>query len=147
MRSFFFFYACLGLCPLAVLADRRQADFDHCFAMVEAVREAIPEKALTLPGCAFSLAEGYEAAWRHVRHRIRHLPYDRIVKGPRGVLLTGEGSSLEKSLLLAALLQAKGFAVKLCQGELPQGSAPAWQKNTLPPKACSVIRRARSTCG
>jgi hypothetical protein len=76
--------------------------------------------------CAFALDDGWEDAWRFVRQKIRYIPYDGILKGSHGVLLSQEGNSLEKALLLARLLTEKGYAVRICATSLPPAKRPAF---------------------
>jgi hypothetical protein len=48
------------------------------------------------------------------------IAYHGILRGPVGVLMDGEGNSLDRSLLLATLLEKAGHTVRLAHGALSQ---------------------------
>ena len=57
------------------------------------------------------------AAW--VRENTAWIPYRGILRGPVGVLMDRQGNSLDRAMLLAALLTEAGHAARLAHGELP----------------------------
>jgi hypothetical protein len=57
-------------------------------------------------------------AW--VRANTSWIPYHGVLRGPVGVLMDRQGNSLDRSLLLATLLERSGHTVRLAHGELPQ---------------------------
>ena len=61
------------------------------------------------------------AAW--VRENTSWIPYRGSLRGPIGVLMDRQGNSLDRALLLAALLTAAGHAPRLAHGDLPAGRA------------------------
>ena len=61
------------------------------------------------------------AGW--VSERIGLLPYRGILKGPEGVLAVRAGNSLDRSLLLVALLEARGIETRLIRHALPDATA------------------------
>lgn len=58
-----------------------------------------------------------------VRHDTRFVPYRGVLRGAEGVLLDRRGNSLDRSLLLAALLEDAGYEVRLVRGELSASDA------------------------
>jgi hypothetical protein len=57
-------------------------------------------------------------AW--VRDNTYWIPYRGVLRGPVGVLMDRQGNTLDRALLLAALLQKAGHTVRLAHGELAQ---------------------------
>jgi hypothetical protein len=57
------------------------------------------------------------AAW--VRSRTSWIPYRGVLRGPVGVLMDRQGNSLDRSLLLAALLAEAGHKARLAHADLP----------------------------
>jgi hypothetical protein len=55
-------------------------------------------------------------AW--VRERTSWIPYRGVLRGPIGVLMDRQGNSLDRALLMAALLERAGHTVRLAHGEL-----------------------------
>jgi hypothetical protein len=55
---------------------------------------------------------------RWLRERSVWIPYRGVLRGPVGVLMDGQGNSLDRALLLAALLQRAGHTVRLAHAEL-----------------------------
>jgi transglutaminase-like putative cysteine protease len=64
-----------------------------------------------------------EAAFEFVRDRVALEPYPGVMKGARPTLLTRGGNSLDRALLLAAILKQNGVPVKIAHGKLPPDQA------------------------
>jgi len=60
-----------------------------------------------------------------VRDNTFWIPYRGVLRGPEGVLLDRQGNSLDRALLLAALLQKAGVEVRLAHGRLTRDEALA----------------------
>jgi hypothetical protein len=58
-----------------------------------------------------------------VRDNTHWIPYQGVLRGPVGVLNDRLGSSLDRALLLATLLQKAGHSVRLANAELTSGRA------------------------
>ena len=60
---------------------------------------------------------------RWVRERSVWIPYRGVLRGPVGVMMDGQGNSLDRALVLAALLQRAGHTVRLAHAELGADAA------------------------
>ncbi len=58
-----------------------------------------------------------------VRDNTYWIPYKGVLRGPVGVLLDRQGNSLDRAILLAALLQKAGYTARLAHGTLEQARA------------------------
>jgi hypothetical protein len=58
-----------------------------------------------------------------VRYETCWIPYRGALRGPVGVLMDRQGNSLDRALLLAALLREAGHEVRLARGELTEAQA------------------------
>lgn len=67
---------------------------------------------------AASLDYDVDAMFRYVADDIRYEPYTGILRGPAGTLAAGAGNSVDKSLLLAALLDAGQVRYRFAEGPL-----------------------------
>lgn len=77
-------------------------------------------------------------AW--VRDNTRYTPYRGVLRGAAGVLMDREGNSLDRSLLLAALLAEAGVRARLARGRLTADQAEqllksAWEQRRQPAAA------------
>ena len=87
---------------------------EDCFSVIEKLLELDRGGYAEVDLCAASLAEGWEEAWKFVRYRVRYVPYEGCVRGARGTLNCLAGNSLDQALLLASLLEEKGFRTRIC---------------------------------
>ena len=62
-------------------------------------------------------------AFRFVRDQIGYEPYVGVLRGALGTLVCRAGNSLDRSLLLAALLQKAGLTVQVAKGKLNDADA------------------------
>jgi hypothetical protein len=76
-------------------------------------------KALTDVGALAVTLTTPEAAFEFVRDRVAFEPYPGVMKGARATLITRGGNSLDRALLLAAILKHNGVSVKIAHGKLP----------------------------
>jgi hypothetical protein len=73
-----------------------------------------------------------------VRNNTYWIPYRGVLRGPLGVLMDRLGSSADRAMLLAALLQRAGHRVRLARGEIPEELAESLVPELLlarPPEA------------
>jgi len=101
-------------------AAARPLQPEECFTIMERLLELDRGEYAEVDRCAASLGEGWEEAWKFVRYEVRYVPYEGLVRGARGTLNCMSGNSLDQALLLASLLQEKGFRTRLC-GTADQG--------------------------
>lgn len=69
-------------------------------------------------GLAWQLDFDVDRMFRYVADEIRYEPYAGILRGPVGTLAAGAGNSVDKSLLLAALLDASQVDYRFARGTL-----------------------------
>jgi hypothetical protein len=87
-------------------------------------------------------------AW--VRDKTAYVPYRGALRGPVGVLMDRSGNSMDRSLLLAKLLQLAGQQVRLAHGKLPDDTAESLLKKvwdapaSIPPAADEITDAAVS---
>ena len=72
---------------------------------------------------------GKLAAW--VREQTSWVPYHGVLRGPVGVLMDRLGNSLDRSLLLARLLQISGATARLAQANLSEAQAKELLKQVI----------------
>ena len=84
------------------------------------------------------------ASW--VRGQTTWIPYTGVLRGPVGVLLDRQGNSLDRALLLAALLKEAGHTVRLARAELPEtarGLLAAILANVRDQRSTATFRRSK----
>ena len=83
------------------------------FALAEDDLNQIDEASVSIPALQQKLGTDPQRLSNWVRAQTRWLPYAGALKGPHGTLLARQGNLLDRSLLLAALLQASGREVRI----------------------------------
>ena len=83
------------------------------FALAEDDLNQIDEASVSIPALQQKLGTDPKRLSNWVRAQTRWLPYVGALKGPHGTLLARQGNLLDRSLLLAALLQAAGREVRI----------------------------------
>ncbi|HUX08200.1 MAG TPA: hypothetical protein VMX35_12895 [Acidobacteriota bacterium] len=73
---------------------------------------------LSIPGFETSAQDEYAADFHFVQENIGFEAYRGSMKGAGGVLLEGAGNSLDRALLLAQRLNAKGMTTRIAHGRL-----------------------------
>lgn len=123
--------ASLGLAAsVATLSpeERQQAYRDEVEALggrltrLQAYLDGFP-KALTDVEALGQTLSTPQAAFEFVRDQVALEPYPGIMKGVRATLITRGGNSLERALLLAALLKHNGVSATIAHGKLPPDQA------------------------
>lgn len=89
--------------------------------------QALPFETFRLTAAQRNLGEEPVVIFNWVRDETRWLPYAGALRGAEGVLLDRSGSSLDRALLLAALLEEAGHVARLVKGELDEAGREALQ--------------------
>jgi hypothetical protein len=121
-----------GLAPVSALAAMpaaesilTEAELDETIEMIKKLYAEANELLKELPQDRFDRDWVLEQAdfeveriveW--VEKNIRWVPYQGVLRGAEGVLLDRRGNSLDRSLLLAALLEDAGYEARLARGQL-----------------------------
>ncbi len=86
-----------------------------------------------------------QAAFEFVRDHVALEPYPGIMKGVRATLITRGGNSLERALLLAALLKQNGVSVKIAHGNLsPEQAQKLLQQIATEPGSVEQVLQSLS---
>ena len=80
---------------------------------------------------AFDLDYDLERMFRFVADEIRYEPYAGILRGAIGALDAGAGNSVDKSLLLAALLDESAIPYRFVRGALDETAAASLVESAL----------------
>lgn len=79
-----------------------------------------------------------DQAFAEVATRMRYEPYPGVLRGARGTALAAGGNSIDKSLLLAAVLREGGYDVRFVRGQLTGPNLAAILRGLYPPKVPSL---------
>ncbi|MEI6669003.1 MAG: hypothetical protein WCP29_12665 [Acidobacteriota bacterium] len=79
-----------------------------------------------------------DQAFVEVATRMRYEPYAGVLRGARGTAVAAGGNSMDKSLLLAAILREGGYEVRFVRGPLTPSNLAAVLRGLYPPKVPSV---------
>ncbi|MDP6605364.1 MAG: hypothetical protein QF664_03775 [Dehalococcoidia bacterium] len=104
---------------LAALTQRVEGLLD----LIEDAADLIPAETLDPIELAASLGTDQQAHLEWVRDNTDWVPYQGALRGPEGVLMDRLGNSLDRSLLLAGMLEAQGLSVRLARAELSDAAA------------------------
>ncbi len=128
------FVAVLAVASLAALLSARPAlaaesDMLNNNALADAIVKAatlgvlidrdLPRDTFDVRAAANQIGNDPDKIFAWVRDNTAYVPYRGSLRGPVGVLLDRSGNSLDRSLLLARLLQIAGQQVRLAHGTLP----------------------------
>jgi hypothetical protein len=73
---------------------------------------------VTIDSFAKGIGNEPEKVFAFVRDTVAYEPYTGCLRGSRGTLLALAGNSLDRAVLLKALLERNGFQTRLMRGEL-----------------------------
>lgn len=99
--------------PLAEAVDQLEARLSNLRGEIDQTRFDPDELVFELDFDAESMID-------FVRKRIAFHPYEGLLRGMRGTLMSRAGNSLDQALLLAYLLKSAGFDARIVRGELDQ---------------------------
>jgi transglutaminase-like putative cysteine protease len=86
------------------------------YAALDVVNSKIDRSLFEIDALADRLGSDPATIFHFVRDEIRYEPYVGVLRGPLGTLLCRAGNSLDRSLLLAALLQKAGLTTQIASG-------------------------------
>jgi hypothetical protein len=91
---------------------------NRMYAALDVVNSKIDRSLFEIDALADRLGSDPTTIFHFVRDEIRYEPYVGVLRGPLGTLLCRAGNSLDRSLLLAALLQKAGLTTQIASGSL-----------------------------
>jgi hypothetical protein len=92
-------------------------------AAVDVLNDKIGRSRYEIDGLAAELGSDPAVIFHFVRDQIRYEPYSGVLRGGLGTLICRAGNSLDRSLLLAALLQKTGAGTRIVSGTLSEQAA------------------------
>jgi len=111
--------------PALAQDDTSELDYARLAAAVEqletrlsSLRDKIDQTRFDADELVFELDFDPDAIVDFVRSGIAFHPYEGLLRGMRGTLMSRAGNSLDQSLLLAYLLKSAGFDARIVRGEL-----------------------------
>ncbi len=90
-----------------------------------------PDPEGTVERVAFDLDADPEAIFRFVSEKVRFEPYVGALRGAKGTLLSGAGSSADQALLLAGLLQASAVTTRFAIGRIDARTADSLTQSAV----------------
>jgi hypothetical protein len=91
---------------------------NRLYAGLDVLNSKIDRSLFEIDALADRLGSDPAAMFHFVRDEIRYEPYTGVLRGALGTLLCRVGNSLDRSLLLAALLEKAGFRTQIASGQL-----------------------------
>lgn len=104
----------------AASAEKAQAQYQQELAKLKA---AVDESALSVPALQAKLGADPRTLAKFVQTETRFEAYPGALRGARGALLARSGNSLDRALLLQALLRSAGHKARLAEGSLSRPQA------------------------
>jgi len=130
---------------LRQLYDAQAGALRTQIARVEGIVGRFSKESTDLDALSRSLPTP-EAAFAFVRDRLAIEPYPGVMKGAAGTLIARGGNTLDRAILLAAILERHGITVKIARGSLPRSQAVALlQQISHSPDALEHIARSVPT--
>jgi hypothetical protein len=146
--------ACVGMPLAAAQPDARAPDYaalaaevDRLERRLERLREAVDQTRFDPDELVFELAFDAGAIVAFVREEIAFHPYDGLLRGMRGTLMTRAGNSLDQALLLAYLLRSAGLDARLVRGTLEESQVVSLLARTAPAETVADLSGLRVRIG
>jgi hypothetical protein len=118
------------------------AELQNHLTRLRSYLDGFPKSLTDIDALAASLTTP-QAAFEFVRDRVAFEPYPGVMKEARATLLTRGGNSLDRSLLLAAILKRNGVAAKIAHGHLaPDQAEKLLQQIAVQPTSVEQILRS-----
>ena len=109
--------------PMGVKGAPEQ--LDDVFRELEEALRSVPRDSFETDAVLDTAGHDPDALFTWVRDRTVLVPYRGLLRGPKGVLLSRRGNSLDRALLLYVLLRGAHHDVRLARGELNRDQAKA----------------------
>ncbi len=93
-------------------------ELNRMYAGLDVLNSKIDRSLFEIGALAYRFNSDPAAMFHFVRDEIRYEPYTGVLRGALGTLLCRAGNSLDRSLLLAAMLQKAGFKTQIASGHL-----------------------------
>lgn len=134
--------------PSIAAAQERSADPEQAAARLEKLFDALEAEARNIPRDTFdpqaiidTVGTDPEDLFAWVRSNTYLVAYQGLLRGARGVLMDRLGNSLDRAMLLYALIRGAGEQVRLARGKLSDAAAemlaararPVPKEGPLPP--------------
>lgn len=91
---------------------------NRMYAGLDVINSKMDRSLFEIDALAARLGSDPAAMFHFVRDEIRYEPYTGVLRGALGTLICRAGSSLDRSLLLAALLEKAGLKTQIASGQL-----------------------------
>ena len=98
-------------------------DLENFFGGIEKLDAALPREEFEIEALADAQQRDTKKLRDWVATHTRWIPYAGALRGAEGVLFERRGNSLDRALLLAALLEASGYAPQLAHATLAEADA------------------------
>lgn len=122
--------------------DTEVANLQGRLNRLQSVLDAFPKELTDVRALAATLTTP-QAAFEFVRDKVAFEPYPGAMKGARVTLLTRGGNSLDRALLLAAILKQNGVPAKIAHGTLTPDQAQTFlQQIAVQPGSVEQILRS-----
>lgn len=102
-----------------------EQQLQHAYGLAEEALAELPMEHYGATTRQALIGDDVEALFDWVREETRWLPYQGALRGAHGVLIDGYGSHLDRALLLAELLEAAGYRVRLARATLDEATSEA----------------------
>jgi len=119
---------------------------ERLFSALEAVAKEIPRDTFDMAAVVQKVGRDPIKLFAWVRDETYLVPYRGLLRGPTGVLMDRLGNSLDRAVLLHAMLGSIGQTVRLATGELTneQASALLEKARPVPPDGVPALSQPSS---
>ncbi len=112
-------------------------------ALIQKLADLVDPAMVNVAERAKRIGPDLEANFTFVRDQIRFDPYAGTMRGAQGALISASANALDRSLLLASLLEAHGFKARIARGTLGADKVQLLVKAFLAPRPASADDPAR----
>lgn len=111
------------LFAVEVFANSEIEKIEQMFDALAVSDLEIPQENFSILALSQKLGDNPQEIRRWVEDNIELVPYRGLLRGAQGTLLDGTGNSLDRALLVHALLENAGRTVRLARGKLSEEQA------------------------